>query len=116
MNMRRATVIHTIEVPSDTGVGAYRVDVLADGAIHCTCKSFETNHHHSAPPPLCKHGRRLVLGLVELAKDAPDCAWCGADCTTQFPNRRGEVFCSKSHRSSSNRVLKRLIGLAQDGV
>ena len=38
-----------------------------------------------------------------------DCAWCGGDSFTEFRNKRGETFCSQSHRSSSNRALKRLI-------
>jgi hypothetical protein len=36
-----------------------------------------------------------------------ECAWCGAELIDeQFPNSRGETFCSKSHRDSSNRALK----------
>ena len=34
-----------------------------------------------------------------------DCAWCGGDCYTEFKNRRGEIFCSKSHRQASNKAL-----------
>jgi hypothetical protein len=42
----------------------------------------------------------------------PDCAWCGAECNQPRPyaNGRGELFCSPSHRSSSNRALARLTG------
>lgn len=37
-----------------------------------------------------------------------DCAWCGGEIERDYPNKRGEMFCSPSHRSSSNRALKRL--------
>lgn len=42
----------------------------------------------------------------------PDCAWCGAECDQPRPyaNWRGELFCSPSHRSASNRALARLTG------
>ena len=43
-----------------------------------------------------------------------ECAWCGATepdisfCNPHwYPNRRGEWFCNPSHRSGSNRALKR---------
>ena len=48
----------------------------------------------------------------ELKENTPPyCAWCGGQCDQPrpFPNRRGELFCSASHRSSSNRALKRLL-------
>lgn len=47
-----------------------------------------------------------------------DCAWCGADIgeemlagTTDrpYPNRRGEVFCRRSHREASNRALREFL-------
>ena len=42
---------------------------------------------------------------------ATDCSWCGGACwPTVYRNRRDEAFCSPSHRSSSNRALKRLRG------
>ena len=37
-----------------------------------------------------------------------ECAWCGGVYFTAYRNRRGEVFCSAGHRSSSNRALRRL--------
>jgi hypothetical protein len=39
----------------------------------------------------------------------PNCAWCGGACDQPrpFPNRRGEVFCSPSHRATSNAALRR---------
>ena len=42
----------------------------------------------------------------------PNCAWCGGECDQPRPyaNWRGEIFCSPSHRSSSNRALARLTG------
>ena len=45
-------------------------------------------------------------------EEAPDCAWCGAPCDQPrpYPNQQGEVFCSPSHRASSNRALARLLG------
>jgi hypothetical protein len=46
-----------------------------------------------------------------MAKPEIECSWCGGVCDQPRPfyNRRGEVFCSPSHRSSSNRALKRLL-------
>ncbi|KKL04667.1 hypothetical protein LCGC14_2613750 [marine sediment metagenome] len=38
-----------------------------------------------------------------------DCAWCGGECRRPWMNRRGEVFCSRSHREESNAALKRLV-------
>lgn len=41
-----------------------------------------------------------------------ECAWCGAEIGKDekvYPNKRGEYFCSKTHRDSSNRALRRLI-------
>ena len=38
-----------------------------------------------------------------------DCAWCGGEIIGPFTNRRGEVFCSISHRTASNAALKRLL-------
>lgn len=46
-----------------------------------------------------------------------ECSWCGGEVLEgerAYPNRRGEVFCSPSHRSSSNRALRRLT--KTDGV
>lgn len=37
---------------------------------------------------------------------AEECAWCGAPELT-CRNRRGEAFCSKSHRAASGRGLRR---------
>jgi len=47
-----------------------------------------------------------------------ECAWCGADRPSVpprcggdrrwFQNRRGETFCSRSHREESNAALRRL--------
>jgi DNA repair protein RadC len=44
--------------------------------------------------------------------DVPDCAWCGAPCDQPRPylNRRGEPFCSPTHRAASNRALARFMG------
>ena len=38
------------------------------------------------------------------------CAWCGADIELERPpkSRRGEVFCSKSHRDASARAVRQL--------
>ena len=38
-----------------------------------------------------------------------DCSWCGGEIFEMFANRRDEIFCSKSHRSASNRALRELI-------
>jgi len=43
-------------------------------------------------------------------EDVQECSWCGAELEkNSFPNKDGEFFCSKSHRSSSNRAKKRLL-------
>jgi hypothetical protein len=48
--------------------------------------------------------------------EAKECAWCGAvepDVSFAnphwYPNRRGEWFCNPSHRSQSNRALRRFL-------
>ncbi len=38
-----------------------------------------------------------------------DCAWCGGECFSVFPNRSGELFCSRWHRVSSNAARDRFI-------
>jgi len=44
-----------------------------------------------------------------------ECSWCGAEIIDgSFPNRRGEIFCSKYHRQASNEALKRLYGIEKD--
>ncbi len=52
-----------------------------------------------------------------------ECAWCGADQPDirftnphWYPNRRGEWFCNPSHRSGSNRALRRLLESAESGT
>lgn len=40
---------------------------------------------------------------------SPECAWCGGECLDPKRNRRGEVFCSGTHRRASNRALKNLL-------
>ena len=44
-----------------------------------------------------------------------ECSWCGGVCDQPRPflNRAGEVFCSPSHRSASNRALKRFLERAE---
>ncbi len=44
--------------------------------------------------------------------DYQECAWCGGEITSghDYHSRLGEVFCSKGHRTASNRALKRLTG------
>lgn len=48
-----------------------------------------------------------------MTDDVQECSWCGAELGVDgekiFPNREGELFCSKNHRSSSNRAKKRLL-------
>ena len=39
----------------------------------------------------------------------PDCAWCGGEVIKPYPNKRGEVFCTRYHRTASNAALKRLL-------
>ena len=41
-----------------------------------------------------------------------ECAWCGAEILPghDYRNRLDEVFCTKAHRSASNRALSRLTG------
>lgn len=46
---------------------------------------------------------------LALLDQGTDCAWCGGECERPHFNRRGEVFCSPNHRSSSNRALRRLV-------
>lgn len=38
-----------------------------------------------------------------------DCAWCGGEIETPHGNQAGEVFCSASHRSASNRARDRFL-------
>ena len=40
-----------------------------------------------------------------------DCAWCGGStaAAAKCKNRRGEIFCSPSHRRASNAALKALV-------
>ncbi len=45
----------------------------------------------------------------DAVKEIPDCAWCGGECEDEHRNRGGEIFCSKNHRSASNRALKRFV-------
>ena len=56
--------------------------------------------------------RRNSANTREEDENVPDCAWCGAACDQPhpYPNRRGEMFCSPSHRSASNRALARFLG------
>jgi len=59
------------------------------------------------------HGRQMNPRRRNPAhEEPPDCAWCGSPCDQPrpYPNQRGEVFCSPSHRTSSNRALARLLG------
>lgn len=60
--------------------------------------------------------RRNSAKTREADENVPDCAWCGAACDQPhpYPNRRGEVFCSPSHRSASNRALARVLGAHDD--
>lgn len=55
----------------------------------------------------------LEKRVAELKTLPVECAWCGADIGEEGvmprPNGRGEVFCSTSHRSSSERALRRLL-------
>lgn len=62
--------------------------------------------------------RRNSANTREEAENVPDCAWCGAACDQPhpYPNRRGEVFCSPSHRSASNRALARVLGAHADST
>jgi hypothetical protein len=61
-------------------------------------------------------GRPLVETLGGLDAMMVECAWCGGEPDKEYPNRRGEIFCSASHRSSSNRALKRLQARETDDV
>lgn len=48
-----------------------------------------------------------------------DCCWCGGECLDGVFKARGggdEVFCSKSHRDSSARALKRFRANAEAGM
>ena len=42
-----------------------------------------------------------------------ECAWCGAETDQPLKNREGEVFCSKSHRSTSNQARNRLVNASE---
>jgi hypothetical protein len=57
--------------------------------------------------------RLSMKGLTTIlkgdGKSGDDCAWCGGEIFEPHPNKRGEVFCSKNHRTASNRALKRLL-------
>ncbi len=59
-----------------------------------------------------KLGRRWRCGAC-LLHWAGECAWCGADLVREpkrCMNRRGEAFCTRWHRSSSGRALRRFKG------
>ena len=91
---------------------------------------FFGRHGFVSLPDDADRPRRLMVRLVprtnprrwnsantrEEDENVPDCAWCGAACDQPhpYPNRRGEAFCSPSHRSASNRALARFLG-AHDG-
>jgi hypothetical protein len=52
---------------------------------------------------------RIDAALLHVERELPECSWCGAPTERPYMNREGEVFCSSSHRSSSNRAKKRFI-------
>lgn len=55
----------------------------------------------------CRIDAEVVSAHSE--KEPEDCSWCGAPTERPYRNREGEVFCSASHRSSSNRAKRKFI-------
>lgn len=37
-----------------------------------------------------------------------ECSWCGAECEGTFGDRRGDKFCTRSHRDASSRAVANL--------
>jgi ferredoxin len=71
-----------------------------------------TVHIEDAHPEVCTDLGVPYFSIHLSDSPPPDCSWCGGACDEPRPflNRRGEVFCSPNHRSSSNRALRRLAG------
>lgn len=52
-----------------------------------------------------------IQSFAEDGWETPECAWCGAEVDESEPliaNRRHELFCSKAHRTASNKALRDL--------
>jgi hypothetical protein len=118
-NPRVTPVGSAVEGARSTSVGD--VIVLSDGST-LRCESFgwtplsspaegggdtlDPGTIENAPTLFEWRGRGVCAGIAPPA--APDCSWCGGEASPVFRNRADEVFCSPSHRSSSNRALRRL--------